>query len=87
MKVANRKLKGWVLLSVSSSPFRFAAIFFLVIVLGISAQAQAKRVVVIKVDGLPYEIVDRFARETDPETGKSRLPWFDHVFYANAWDR
>jgi len=58
--------------------------FFLMVASGISAQAQTRRVVVIKIDGLPYEMVDRFARETDPETGKSRLPWFDHVFYENG---
>lgn len=29
-------------------------------------------------------MVDRFVRERDPLTGKSRLPWFDHIFYANG---
>src|SRR6266404_2483837 len=48
------------------------------------ASAQTRRVVILKVDGLPYEMIDRFARERDPLTGKSRLPWFDHVFYANG---
>jgi hypothetical protein len=60
------------------------AVFFLILASAIAARAQARRIVVIKVDGLPYEMVDRFARETDPETGKSRLPWFDHVFYENG---
>src|SRR3712207_7249948 len=36
--------------------------------------AQAGRLVVVKVDGLPYESVDRFVRERDPRTGKSQLP-------------
>ncbi len=48
------------------------------------AQARTKRVVMIKVDGLPYEMVERFARETDPVTGKSLLPWFDNVFFHNG---
>src|SRR6185295_16724404 len=48
-----------------------------------SVPAQAKRVVVLKVDGLPYPQVDRFVRERDPQTGKSRLPWFEHIFYQN----
>jgi hypothetical protein len=61
----------------------FAAVIFLILASGI-VRAQARRVVVIKVDGLPYEMIDRFARERDPETGKSRLPWFDHVFYENG---
>jgi hypothetical protein len=58
------------------------------IFLGLFAQtivpAQAKRVVILKVDGLPYDTVDRFVRERDPQTGKSRLPWFDHIFYENG---
>ncbi len=49
-----------------------------------AAQPQTKRVVVIKVDGLPYELVERFAHEHDPLTGKSQLPWFDHVFFQNG---
>lgn len=47
-------------------------------------QAQVRRVVILKVDGLPFETVDRFVRERDPQTGKSRLPWFDHIFYQNG---
>jgi hypothetical protein len=50
----------------------------------LSLPAQAKRIVVIKVDGLPGEMVDRFVRETDPRTGKSQLPWFDQVFYRGG---
>ncbi|HSP62296.1 MAG TPA: alkaline phosphatase family protein [Pyrinomonadaceae bacterium] len=84
MKSANHQLKGLVWPRARSSAFRFVAIFFLVFASGIAARAQARRVVVIKVDGLPYEMVDRFARATDPETGKSRLPWFDHAFYENG---
>jgi Type I phosphodiesterase / nucleotide pyrophosphatase len=49
-----------------------------------AAQAQTSRVVVFKIDGLPYEMVERFAREQDPLTGKSRLPWFDYVFFQNG---
>ena len=46
--------------------------------------AQAKRIVVIKCDGLPHDLVDRFVRERDPRTGKSQLPWFEHVFYQRG---
>ena len=49
-----------------------------------TAQARARRVVIIKVDGLPYEMVERFARERDPLTGRSLLPWFDNVFFKNG---
>ena len=54
------------------------------LLLSSSLHAQAKRVVVLKVDGLPYPTVDRFVRERDPQTGKSRLPWFEHIFYQNG---
>jgi hypothetical protein len=43
--------------------------------------ARARRLVLIKIDGLPHRLVDEFANETDPETGKSRLPWVKHLFY------
>src|SRR2546421_6293979 len=46
--------------------------------------AQAKRVVILKVDGLQPDIVDRFVRERDPTTGKSLLPWIEHVFYERG---
>ena len=49
-----------------------------------SSPAQTNRVVILKVDGLPYDMVDRFVHEQDPLTGKSLLPWFDHIFYANG---
>jgi len=42
---------------------------------------RAQRLVLIKFDGLPQRLVDEFVNETDPETGKSRLPWVKHVFY------
>src|SRR3954471_2324864 len=45
---------------------------------------RAKRLVLIKIDGLPHRLVDEFANEIDPETGKSRLPWVKHVFYENG---
>lgn len=46
--------------------------------------AQAKRVVVIKVDGLPHDTVERYVRARDPRTGKSLLPWFEYVFYERG---
>src|SRR5436190_2870629 len=48
------------------------------------ANAQANRLVILKFDGLPYDTVDRFVRERDPRTGKSQLPWIDHVFYERG---
>src|SRR5215208_1629044 len=46
--------------------------------------AGAKRLVVVKVDGLPHDTVERFVRRRDPRTGKSQLPWFAHVFYERG---
>jgi hypothetical protein len=47
----------------------------------IAQEAHARRVVIIKVDGLPYDLVNRFVRERDPRTGKSQLPWLEYIFY------
>lgn len=53
--------------------------------LAFSVPAQAvKRVVVLKIDGLPGYVVERFINERDPATGKSVLPWFEEVFYKNG---
>src|SRR5215813_600787 len=49
-----------------------------------SSFAQTKRLVVIKCDGLPYNVVDRFVKQRDPQSGKSLLPWFDYVFYQRG---
>src|SRR6476620_12446801 len=48
-----------------------------------SAQ-QVKRLVVIKVDGLPSYYVDEVVRQRDRETGKSVLPWINEIFYQNG---
>ena len=50
----------------------------------LSVGAAVGRLVVVKVDGLPFATVDRFVRERDPRTGKSLLPWFEHVFYERG---
>ena len=46
--------------------------------------AQTKRLVVIKCDGLPYDVVDHFVKQRDPQSGKSVLPWIDYVFYQRG---
>ncbi len=45
---------------------------------------QVKRVVIVKCDGIQYDLVDRYVRERDPRTGKSQLPWIDHIFYQRG---
>jgi hypothetical protein len=46
--------------------------------------AQTKRLVLIKCDGLPYDVIDRFVKERDQRTGKSALPWIDYIFYQRG---
>lgn len=43
-----------------------------------------KRVVIVKIDGLPSYYVDKFVKERDAKTGRSVLPWIEHVFYKNG---
>src|SRR5687768_11083881 len=65
------------------SRFVYAVVLFAVFVSLCPAQS-VKRLVLIKVDGLPGFYVDRFATQTDPQTGKPLLPWFNEVFYKNG---
>lgn len=52
------------------------------------ACAAPVRLVVLKVDGLPGSLVERYLQEVNPETGKSALPWIQHVFVERgAWVR
>jgi len=46
--------------------------------------SQTKRLVIIKCDGLPYDLVDRLVKQHDPQSGKSLLPWIDHIFYQRG---
>ena len=52
--------------------------------LSTTAAAQARRVVLVKVDGLSPDMIERFIDERDPRTGRSRLPWFKHIFYERG---
>jgi hypothetical protein len=42
--------------------------------------AGVERVVILKVDGLPAEVLERELERIDPVTHKNTLPWIDHVF-------
>src|SRR5690242_6993358 len=55
-----------------------------VLLFGATASAQTRRVVIIKCDGLPYDLVDRFVKQRDSSTGKSALPWIDYIFYQRG---
>ncbi len=49
-----------------------------------SSFAAPRRLVVLKVDGLSHDLIDSFVRERDPRSGKSKLPWIDHIFYQRG---
>lgn len=49
-----------------------------------SALTQTKRLVIIKCDGLPYDVVDAYVKQRDPQSGKSVLPWIDYIFYQRG---
>jgi arylsulfatase A-like enzyme len=44
------------------------------------ASAADRRVVIVKVDGMPADLVQEVMRERDPKTGRTRLPWIEEVF-------
>jgi hypothetical protein len=48
------------------------------------AAQHTTRVVLLKADGLAFDLVDEFVQERDPRTGKSLLPWIDYVFYQRG---
>lgn len=59
---------------------RLIFFWFFAIWLGAGARAEVRRIVIIKVDGVPQEVLDRELRRTDPGTHQSALPWMDRVF-------
>jgi type I phosphodiesterase/nucleotide pyrophosphatase len=62
------------------APFRPA----LLLLLACPLAAQVERVVILKVDGVPAEVLEREVQRINPATNKSDLPWIDHVFRAGG---
>lgn len=62
----------------------FAGIFLLLLCTAGTTFAQTKRLVIVKCDGLPYDLVDKLVKQRDPQSGKSTLPWIDHIFYQRG---
>jgi hypothetical protein len=60
------------------------ALFFGFLISPSLSIAQTKRLVIIKLDGLPHDTVERYVQERDPHTGKSQLPWIEHIFYERG---
>lgn len=48
--------------------------------LAASAHAAARRLVVIKLDGVPQEVLESELQRINPATGRSELPWMQRVF-------
>jgi len=47
-------------------------------------RAQDTRLVILKVDGLNQDLLERCVNEINPATGKSQLPWIQHVFFEGG---
>jgi len=63
------------------------AIVALLVLVGLLAgplTAEVKRVVMIKLDGVPEAVLERELDRIDPATHKSTLPWIDLVFRQNG---
>lgn len=62
---------------------RLLAVFLLSI---LPCFAKVDRIVILKVDGLPDELVEKYVHEPGGagKEGRSRLPWFDQVFRKNG---
>lgn len=60
-----------------------AALAAAVLICSSSAQASG-RIVIIKVDGLNADLLYRAMAQTNPATGKSELPWIEHIFRENG---
>jgi len=52
----------------------------LLLLLWIPLAAAVKRVVIIKLDGVPENVLERELSRVDPITHKSTLPWMDRIF-------
>lgn len=54
--------------------------FFLILIAWAPLAAAVKRVVIIKIDGLPETVLERELARIDPATHKSTLPWMNLIF-------
>ncbi|HEX5229862.1 MAG TPA: alkaline phosphatase family protein [Bryobacteraceae bacterium] len=62
--------------------FAFAGL--LIASFGVHAAGATKRVVIIKLDGVPEDVLEREVARIDPLTHKSTLPWIDRVFFQGG---
>jgi Type I phosphodiesterase / nucleotide pyrophosphatase len=68
----------------------FASVFkgaaALLVLFCLTANAETKRVVILKIDGLPAGLIERYASENagGPKDGRSRVPFIHRVFGTNG---
>jgi hypothetical protein len=62
-------------------PSRLAVVLVLCAAFGCNVLAEtAKRLIVIKIDGLPADFLERHIDSKEPDGGRYLLPWFHHIF-------
>ena len=61
-----------------------SALVLAVVLTASSASAAARRIVIIKSDGLPGYLVDEYANRKNQETGRWELPWIRKVFLEDG---
>jgi hypothetical protein len=62
-------------------PWRLAVVLVLCAAFGCKVSAEtAKRLIVIKIDGLPADFLERYIDSKEPDGGRYLLPWFHHIF-------
>jgi hypothetical protein len=71
----------WPLSIVAHALLRAAStLVSMLLLFGFQLHGEVKRVVIIKLDGVPENVLERELQRIDPLTHKSSLPWIDRVF-------
>ena len=63
---------------------RCIAALVVLLCFGTESWSTVERIVILKVDGLPFDTLNTFVHRKDPYTGKSVLPWIDYLFYERG---
>ena len=80
--LAGNRNRVWV--AIMSRFISSMKLVFCFLILVSTANAQARRIVVIKADGLSPDHIERFVAERNPATGQSLLPAIKRVLYDNG---
>ncbi len=71
-------------MKVRLSAFALTAAVLLPLVGFAQSSRTFRRVLILKVDGLGADLLYQHMSETNPATGKSELPWLQHIFGENG---